>query len=102
MVVILIILIVLWLLGFFRVPSLPILHAELFRVLGHGITLWEILIFIVIIWAMEAFPSPFRQMAYVLVLLWVLSIFGFIVISGFSNILIFAFIIGLILALFQK
>ncbi len=99
---ILIILIILWLLGFLRIPALPILHRELFNIFGHGVSLWEILVFIVIMWAMESLPSPLRQIAYVLVLLWVLSIFGIIAVSGLSNLLVLALIIGLVVALSQK
>ncbi len=99
---VLIILIILWLLGFLRIPGLPILHREIVNLFGHSITLWEILIFIVIMWAMESLPTPLRQIAYVLVLLWVLSLFNIIAITGLSNLIVLALIIGLVVALFQK
>jgi hypothetical protein len=73
----------------------------LFRLFGHAITLWELLMFVVILWAMESLPSPLRQIAFVLVLLWALSILGIVAISGLSNLIIGAIIIGIILALFQ-
>lgn len=102
MATILVILISLWLLGFLRIPGLPFHNITLFHAFGHSVTLWEVMMFFVIAWAMESLPSPLRQMAYVLVLLWLLSTFGLIAVSGLSNLLILALIIGLVVALFQK
>lgn len=98
---IVILLLLLWGLGFLKIPAIPIHNISLFRVFGHTITLWEVLIFIVIMWAVETLPAPIRQIVFVLVLLWVLSTFGIIAIAGFSHLVIGAIVIGIVLALFQ-
>lgn len=99
---VLVILLVLWLFGFVQIPGIVFHNAVLFRILGHSVTLWELLMFVVIAWAMESLPSPLRQIAFVLVILWLLSVFGIIGIAGLSNLLVIAIIIGLVLALFQR
>lgn len=99
---ILVILLILWLFGFVSIPWLVIHNTVLFRVLGHNVTLWELLMFIVIAWALESIPSPLRQIGFVLLLLWLLSILGIVVIAGLSNLLVVALIIGIALAIFQK
>lgn len=40
-------------------------------------------------------PSPFREIATVILVLWLLSLFGIIAIAGFSQILIIALIVGI-------
>ncbi len=99
---ILVILLLLWLLGFVQIPWLIFHNRVLFTILGHRVTLWEILLFLVIAWAMESLPDPLRQVAFVLVILWLLSIFGIITIAGLSNMLVVALLIGLALAVFQN
>lgn len=99
---IIVILALLWGLGFLNLPALPFQNMVLFRLFGHSITLWELLMFVVILWAMESLPSPLRQIAFVLILLWVLSILGIIAITGLSNLIIGALIIGIVLAIFQS
>jgi hypothetical protein len=102
MATILVVLILLWALGFLRLPGVTFHNVVLFRLFGHGITLWEILMFIVIAWAMESLPTPLRQIAFVLVILWLLSIFGLITIAGFSNMVVIAILIGLVVSLFRQ
>ena len=96
------ILIVLWFLGIVQINSFTIPHIKLFALNGHTITLVNVLIFFAILWLTELLPSPFRQVAFALLILYALSLFGFIVIAGFSNLVIVAVIVGVILALFQK
>lgn len=98
----LVVLLILWFLGIIRIPGLVIPNISLFNFNGKPVTLWEILILIMIIWAIEALPSPLRQIAVVLILLWVLNILGFIVISGLSNLITIALVIGVVLALFNR
>jgi len=102
MAAVLIILVLLWVFGYLHIPALPLHDVVLFRILGHAVTLWELVMFFVIAWAMETLPSPLRQMAYVLVLLWLLSTLGIIAIAGFNQLLVLALIIGLVVALFQR
>jgi hypothetical protein len=94
---ILVILIVLWLLGYLHIVTF-IPNIALFSLNGHTVTLWELLIFFVIIWALGILPSPLREIAAVLLLLWILSTLGIIAIAGFSSIIIIAIIVGLVLA----
>ncbi len=96
------ILIVLWFLGIVEINSFTIPHIKLFSLNGHDITLVNVLIFFAILWLIELLPSPFRQVAFALLVLYALSVLGFIVIAGFSNLVIVAVIVGVILALFQK
>lgn len=96
-----IVLILLWALGFLHIPAFGFQNMVLFRAFGHTVTLWEILILIVILWAMESLPSPIRQIVFVLSLLWILSTLGIIAVAGLSQLIIGAIIIGVVLALFQ-
>jgi len=99
---VLVVLLLLWLLGFVQIPWLVFHNRTLFTILGHSVTLWELLMFLVIAWAMESLPDPLRQVAFVLVVLWLLSILGIITIAGLPNLLIVALLVGLVLAVFQK
>jgi hypothetical protein len=99
---ILIILLVLWIIGIIKIPWLTLHNSVLFTVLGHRVTIWELLLMIVLIWGVEQLPTPLREIAVVIVLLWVLSLFGLVVINGLTNLVILAVIIGLVLTFFQK
>lgn len=99
---VLILLVVLWFLGIIHIPVLPINDITLFAFNGHSITLLNVLTFLVIAWAIEMLPQPLRQIAMVLILLWVLSILGFLAIAGLSHLIVLAIIIGLILTIFQR
>lgn len=99
---ILVILFFLWALGFLRLPGITFHTLPLFRVFGHSVSLWELLMFIVIAWAMESLPTPLREICFVLVILWLLSIFGIIGIAGLSNILVLAIIIGLVVSMVKQ
>jgi len=93
---IIILLIVFWYLGYIQVSVFPFLSHVLFIVNAHPVTLWEILVLLIISWAVGVLPSPIRQIAAVLLILWVLATLGFIAIAGFSSIVIIAIIVGLI------
>lgn len=99
---VLVVLIILWLLGFLHLPGIVIKDMVLFQFNGHAVTLWELLMVIVIAWAIEALPTPLRQIAFILIILWILSVLGVIAIAGLSNLIVVAIIIGLIFAVFQK
>lgn len=96
------IIIVLWFLGIVQINSFTIPHIKLFTLNGHTITLVNMLIFFAILWLIELLPSPFRQIAFVLMIFYALSVLGFIVIAGFSNVIIVALVIGAVLSIFQK
>ncbi len=93
----LIILIILWLLGYIHISIFTVPDLTLFSINGQPITLWNILILFVIGTLIGVLPSPFREIAGVLLILWILSVLGIIAIAGLSNILIIAIILGLIL-----
>ena len=97
---ILIILVVLWALGYLTIPFLPLgfLKITLFHLAGRSVSIFDILIFIVVLWAIEILPSPLRQIVMVLMLFWVLSTLGIIAIAGLSQMLVIAIIVGLVLA----
>ena len=98
---ILLILILLWLFGYspfqlFPLPNLVLFHG------ARDITLWDLLVFGVILWLIGLLPRPFREVAIVALILWVVSSLGLIAISGFSNILILVLIVALIVYIFQQ
>ncbi len=99
---IILLLIVLWFLGYIRVGGLIIPDFPLFVINGQTITLWNLFLFLVILWAIGVLPSPLRQIAAVMLILWILSTVGILAIAGLSNILVIALIVGLILSLFGK
>ncbi len=96
------ILIILWFLGFINVPWLAIPNIVLFNIGNHGITLRELIIFLLIMWAIGILPSPLREIAGILVVLWLLSLLGIFAIGGIglTNLLLLAIIIGIAFSLF--
>lgn len=94
LVAILLILFVFWLMGY---GPFVTLHMILFRFNGLIVTLWDVLIFMVLVWLVSSLPSPFRQIAIVFILLWLLSLLGIIAIAGLSSILVISIIVGVLL-----
>ena len=92
-------LIILWFLGYIHIPWLVIPHVNLFVINGKAVTLYELLILIVVVWAVSFLPTPLRQIAGVLLILWLLATLGLIVIAGFSQIILIALIVGIGLSL---
>lgn len=100
LIAIVIILIVLWFLGYAPITGISIPNFVLFTINNHPVTLWEILILVVVAWAISILPRPFQMIASVLLLLWVLSVLGILAIAGLSNVIVFVIIIGLIISIF--
>lgn len=100
--VILILLIVLWVLGYISIPILASLDFPLFVINGEAISLFDLLIFLLVVWAVGILPTPFREIASVLLLLWVLAILNILAFPGLSGILLIAIIVGLIASLFSR
>lgn len=100
LIAIVIILVVLWFLGYAPISGISIPNIVLFTVNNHPVTLWEILILAVIGWAISILPRPFQILASVLLILWILSVLGILAITGLSNVIILIIIIGLILSIF--
>lgn len=94
LVAILLILVLFWLAGY---GPFTVLHIGLFSFNGFLVTIWDVLIFLVLIWLVGALPSPFRQIAVVFVLIWILSLLGIIAVAGLSSILVIAIIVGVLL-----
>jgi len=97
-------LIILWFLGYVRIDGITIPDINLFTINGQPITLWSILILLIVGWAISVLPTPFRQIAAVLLILWILSVLGILAIGGLalSNLLVIAIIVGLIASLFAR
>ena len=74
-----------------------VLHIILLKFNGFSVTIWDLLIFLVLIWLVGSLPSPFRQIAVVFILIWVLSILGIIAVAGLPSILVIAIIVGVLL-----
>ena len=99
LITVLVLLVVLWLLGYIHISKLTLPDVSLFAINGHIVTLIELLIFVVILVAVSVLPTPLRQIGYAVVVLWVLSTLGIIAIAGLAPILVLAIIVGLIAAL---
>ena len=100
LITIIIILSILWILGYAPLSGMSIPNIELFPVNSHMITLWEVLILFVIMWAISILPRTFQTIASILLLLWVLSVLGIFAIAGLPNIIVLVIIIGLIASIF--
>lgn len=74
-----------------------VLHLILFKFNGLAITIWDVFIFLVLIWLVGSLPSPLRQIAVVFILIWILSLLGVIAVAGLSSILVIAIIVGVLL-----
>lgn len=97
---IVVILIILWFLGYAPISGISIPNLVLFTINNHPVTLWEILILVVIGWAIGILPRPLQAIASVLLLLWILSVLGILAIAGLSNIIVLIIIVGLIVSIF--
>jgi hypothetical protein len=94
LIAILVLLFLLWLVGY---GPFTVLHIILFRFNGFVVSVWDLLIFLVLVWLVSSLPSPFRQIAVVFILIWILSLFGIIAIAGLSSILVIAIVVGVLL-----
>src|SRR3990172_11927661 len=96
----LLILILLWILGVVRIPLFSVINIPLLYIGRRAIGLYDILVFILILWLIRILPSPLREIVTVFLILWLLSFFGVFLFAGLSNILVLLLIIGLIFYLF--
>ncbi len=100
LITIVIILIVLWFLGYAPISGITVPNISLFTINNYPVTLWEVLILAVICWAIGILPRPFQVVASVLLVLWILSVLGILAIAGLPNILVLVIIIALIISIF--
>lgn len=89
---VLVIFILLWLLGFIHIGlfALPIFGA---------FTLQNLIYLIIILFLISLLPGIFRTIAIVLLILWLLSTFGFLLIGGLTNIILLILILVVIFSL---
>ncbi|KKS98132.1 MAG: hypothetical protein UV73_C0003G0074 [Candidatus Gottesmanbacteria bacterium GW2011_GWA2_43_14] len=89
--------ILLWLVGFISVPSTSFFTLPVMFLNGRAIGLWDIIIFLVLIWVVGILPQPLKGAVLILLLLWILSLMGIVVISGMGNVLLLLLLAALIL-----
>lgn len=89
---VLIIFVLLWLLGFIHVSflAIPIIGAFTFQ---------SLLYLIVIVFLISLLPGIFRTIAIVIFILWLLSSFGFLILGGFSNLILLILILVVVFAI---
>jgi hypothetical protein len=100
LITIVIILIILWFLGYAPISGINIPDVVLFTINNHQITLWEVLILAVVGWAIGILPRPLQVIASILLLLWVLSVLGFFAVAGLSSIIVPVIIVLIIISIF--
>lgn len=100
LIALLLILIVLWIFGYANIQALSSLNLPLFNINGNTITIWDLLIFLAIVWAIGILPTPLKQIAGALLLVWVLSVLGILSIAGLPSIAVIAIILALVFTLF--
>ncbi len=102
--IIVVLLIFLWLTGNLTIPGLVLPDISLFEINGQVISLWDLIILALVAWALGLLPSPFRQIAGVLLVLWLLSVLGFLSLVGISlsSIILIAIILGIVASLFNR
>lgn len=93
LVAIIIILSILWLLGYAPLSGLSIPNILLFPINNHMVTLWEVLIVLAVGWAISILPRTFQAIATLLLLLWILSVLGIFSIAGLPNIIVIVIIL---------
>src|SRR6266436_3341514 len=84
LILILFLLFLFWLLGYGTIAVMPF---PLFSFMNRVITLWDLLIFFIIMWLIGILPGPFREIASIIFILWILSVFGIVAIAGMANLL---------------
>jgi hypothetical protein len=97
---IVVVLAILWFLGYAPVSGISIPNFVLVTINNHPVTLWEVLILVVIGWAIGILPRPFQAVASILLLLWILSVLGIFAIVGLSGIIVLVIIVALIASIF--
>lgn len=93
---IIVLLVVLWVLGYINIPGINIPNPVLFNINDTSVSFVDVLVFGLILWTLEILPNPLRQVAFVLLVLWVLSVLGIVAIASFPSIIIIALIVALL------
>lgn len=98
----LVLFIILWFLGYIQVPGLTIPNITLFELNGRVISLINLFIFLLIVAAIGVLPTPLRQIAFGVLILWLLATFNILAIPGLASILVIAMILGVLISIFQS
>src|SRR3989338_5678106 len=96
----LLILILLWILGVVRIPLFSVINIPLLYIGRRAVGLYDILVFVLILWLIRILPSPLREIVTVFLILWLLSFFGLFFFGALYNLLLLILILGLILHIF--
>lgn len=96
LIALLVVLIILWILGYLPAGGVTIPDITFFVINGHPVTLLNLIALIVISWIVGLLPSPFRLIASMLLVLWVLSVVGILAFAGLSQWLVLTIIVGLV------
>lgn len=96
------IVIVLWLLGIISIPWLVIPPFPVLNLFGYSLTLQRLLLLILFAYLALNLGSPFRQIIWVIFVLWLLSILGLIVVGSMTKLLLTSLVVGLILSLVKR
>ena len=98
LIALLLLLVILWSLGFLRIGDLDFLRVPVITIDGRAVTLLDILVALTVIFVIAALPGPLGFAAGILLILWLLSVLGLIAIEGIplSTLIILAIIVGLL------
>jgi hypothetical protein len=96
------IVVALWLQGIINIPWLTMPNFPVFSILGYSLTIQRLLIIIIVVWLAMSIGSPFRQMIWVFLILWLLSTLGIITIGGMGLLIVVSIVVGLVLSMVQK
>ena len=97
LIILLTVIILLWLVGFISIPPASLLTAPLMHINSRAVGLWDIIIFFVLLYVVSVLPQPVKGGVILLLLLWLLSLFGILVFSGMGSVLLLLVIVALIL-----
>lgn len=81
--------------------NVPFINMVLLQLNGKGITLYNIIVFVLLAYLISFLPRPFKEIVGVLLFLWVLSLLGILAIGGFTNIVVIAIIAVLLFNIFR-
>lgn len=95
LVILLVLLFALWFLNYIGLPIIP-LGMVIFTAFGVSITLFQLLIFLIILALTAALPPAIRLVAIFLLFLWALSVFGLVSVFSLPDIVIFATIFAVV------
>lgn len=90
--IILFLLVIFWFMGY---GPLEALRIPLFHFGRLTVNLWDVLIFLLIVYLIDALPGPIRSVVVIALIIWLLGFFGIIAIPALSNIVVIAVILGL-------